>query len=164
MIVIHPGSGSRRKVWPLERFEALIRYLERHLRSRTAIVLGPAEGTEIQKDLKGMGERVPVLVEGLSILEVASVIEGCRLFVGNDSGISHLAAALGLPTVAIFGPTDPMVWSPRGEEVAVIQRKIDCSPCPKEKFHQCRTFECVREIGVEEVLKGMERMGVRFQS
>jgi len=164
LIVIHPGSGSRKKVWPLERFVDLIHYLETHLRSKTVIVLGPAEGREIQDGLEGMGEGAPLLVKGLSLLQVASVIERCRLFIGNDSGISHLAAALGLPTVTIFGPTDPIVWSPRGEKVVVIQKKIDCSPCPQGRFFLCRDFECVREIGVEEVLKGLKRMGIRFQS
>jgi ADP-heptose:LPS heptosyltransferase len=164
LIVIHPGSGSKKKVWPWERFVDLVHYLERHLRLRTVIVLGPAEGTEIQNGLEGMGEGAPILVKGLSLLQVASVIEGCQLFIGNDSGISHLAAALGLPTVALFGPTDPMVWSPRGEKAVVIQKRIDCSPCPREKFFLCRDFECVRAIGIEEVLKGLERIGVRFQS
>jgi ADP-heptose:LPS heptosyltransferase len=99
-------------------------------------------------------------VKGLSLLELASVMEGCRLFIGNDSGISHMASALGIPTIAIFGPSDPSVWSPRGEKVWVVRKGIPCSPCAQEKILQCTEIECLRGIGVEEVLKGLERVGV----
>jgi ADP-heptose:LPS heptosyltransferase len=166
-IIIHPGSGSKKKVWPLERFLDLIHYLQKHLRSRIIIVLGPAEGLEIEKHFEemewNMGTNAPILAKGLSLLELASVMEGCRLFVGNDSGISHMAAALGLPTIAIFGPTDPMVWAPRGEKVVVIRAEIPCSPCSQEKFFQCQHLECLRGIETADVLKGLEKLGLGFQ-
>jgi ADP-heptose:LPS heptosyltransferase len=82
-------------------------------------------------------------------------MEGCRLFIGNDSGISHLAAALGIPTVAIFGPTDPKVWSPKGRNIAVVRQEIPCSPCPQERFFQCRHFECLKGVEMEHVLDGI---------
>jgi ADP-heptose:LPS heptosyltransferase len=91
-------------------------------------------------------------------------MEGCRFFIGNDSGISHMAAALGLPTVAIFGPTDPRVWSPRGEKVVVVRKEIPCSPCPQERFFQCKNFECLKGIEISEVLRGLERMGLELTS
>jgi ADP-heptose:LPS heptosyltransferase len=58
---------------------------------------------------------------GLSLVETAALLERCTLFVGNDSGLSHLAAALGIPTVAVFGPTDPSVWAPRGRRVEAVR-------------------------------------------
>ncbi|MEW6377805.1 MAG: glycosyltransferase family 9 protein, partial [Thermodesulfobacteriota bacterium] len=121
---------------------------------------GPAEGTEVQKAFETMEDTTPILAKGLSLLQIASVMEGCQLFIGNDSGISHMAAALGLHTIAIFGPTDPTVWSPRGEKVLVIRREIPCSPCPQERFFLCKNFECLKMIETEEVLKGLEKMGV----
>lgn len=165
VIVLHPGSGSKKKVWPWERFGDIVGYLRKHLRSRMLIVLGPAEGAEIRKTFEGreweMGDTAPILAKGLSLLQLASVMTGCRLFIGNDSGISHMAAALGLPTVAIFGPTDPKVWSPRGEKVFVVRKEIPCSPCPQERFFQCQHLECLRGIEIEDVLKGLKRMGLR---
>lgn len=160
VMVLHPGSGSKKKVWPWERFVDLAGYLQKRLGSRILIVLGPAEGEEVQKAFERMEGPSPILAKGLSLVRLASVMEGCRLFIGNDSGISHMAAALGLPTIAIFGPTDPKVWSPRGEKVLIIGSKIPCSPCPRERFFQCKDFACLKGIEMEEVLKGLNKMGV----
>ena len=166
VIVLHPGSGSKRKVWPLERVLDLIGYLRKHLQSRMLIVLGPAEGPEIRKTFERMeresSDTAPILAKGLSLLQLASVMADCRLFIGNDSGISHMAAALGLPIVTIFGPTDQRVWSPRGKKVFVVRREIPCSPCPQERFFQCQHLECLKGIETREVLKGLERIGVKL--
>jgi ADP-heptose:LPS heptosyltransferase len=162
VILIHPGSGSKRKVWPTERFLDLAHALQGHLGSKILVVLGPAEGPEVQKVFGRMESFV--LAKDLSLLQLASVMEGCRLFIGNDSGISHMAAALGLPLIAIFGPTDPSVWSPRGERVFVVRKAIPCSPCSKERLLQCKDFECLRGIGVEEVFRGLEKLGIEAKS
>ena len=122
VMILHPGSGSKRKVCPFHPFIHLARTLQDRLRSKILIVLGPAEGPDVQKAFETMGPNVPILAKGLTLLQLASVMEGCRFFVGNDSGISHMGAALGLPTVAIFGPTDQRVWAPRGEETVVTCR------------------------------------------
>ncbi len=160
VIIFHPGSGSKRKVWPLERFLRLARTLQEDLNRRILIVLGPAEGVEVQKVFEEMEPKAPLCVKGLSLLQLASVMEGCRLFIGNDSGISHMAAALGLPTLTVFGPTDPNVWSPRGKKVAVVRKEIPCSPCSQERFFLCKTLKCIHQIELGDVLKGLERMEI----
>ncbi len=162
VIILHPGSGSKKKVWPVSRFLELVHYLQAHLDSKNLILLGPAEGSEVQKVFEEMRPTPPILVKGLSLIQLASVMKGCQLFIGNDSGISHMAAALGLPAIVIFGPTDPRVWSPRGENVTVVRRVIPCSPCPEERFFQCNDFECMKEIETREVLQGLEKMGMKF--
>lgn len=163
-ILLHPGSGSKKKTWPVERFIELFHYLQRHVGSRVFVILGPAEGPEIQKAFEeiqwDLGPRAPVLVKGLSLLGLASVMEGCRLYIGNDSGITHMAAALDIPTLAIFGPTDPVLWSPRGRSVVVVRRKMECSPCTQERFFQCQRPECLQQLGMEEVLKGLKGLGI----
>jgi ADP-heptose:LPS heptosyltransferase len=160
VIILHPGSGSKKKAWPLDRFLSLARTLQDRLGSRMLVVLGPAEGPDVRMAFEGVGLSAPVLAKGLTLLQLASVMEGCRFFVGNDSGISHMAAALGLPTLAIFGPTDQRVWSPRGEETVVVCREIHCSPCPQERFFQCRDSECLKAVEVKEVLEGLEEIGI----
>jgi len=162
VIILHPGSGSRKKVWPLERFLTLAQTLRDHLGSKILIVLGPAEGPEVQKAFEKLEPTAPFLAKGLTLLQLASIIEGGWFFVGNDSGVSHLAAAVGLPTIVIFGPTDPRVWSPRGEKTFVVHREIPCSPCPEERFFQCKGFECLKGIEMGEVLKGLGGIGVEF--
>jgi ADP-heptose:LPS heptosyltransferase len=161
VIVIHPGSGSRKKVWPLVRFLELVNHLQAHQDLKPLIVLGPAEGAEVQKAFEEMRSSAPILAKGLSLIQLASVMKGCRLFIGNDSGISHMAASLGLPVVVIFGPTNPKVWSPRGERVRVVRLGIPCSPCPQEKFFQCKDFECMKGIEIKEVLQAFESMDIK---
>jgi len=163
-IILHPGSGSKKKAWPLDRFLSLARTLQGRLGSRMLVVLGPAEGPDVRKAFEAAGPNAPVLATGLTLLQLASVMEGCRFFVGNDSGISHMAAALRLPTLAIFGPTDQRVWSPRGEETFVVCRGIHCSPCPQERFFQCKDSECLKAIEVSEVLEGLEEIGIQLTS
>ena len=164
VVILHPGSGSKKKVWPLDRFLDLAHRLQDDLGSKVLVVLGPAEGPEIEKAFEGIGPTAPVLAKGLTLLQLASVMEGCRFFIGNDSGISHLAAALGVPTVAIFGPTDQRVWSPRGEKTFVVSRAVHCSPCPQERLVRCEDFECLRGIETEEVLEGLKRISVELKS
>lgn len=112
-VVIHPGSGSPTKNWPFDRFTRLAESLE--ARGRTvAWCLGPAEE----------GFRLPPearVVRKESLVDLARTLAACSLYIGNDSGITHLAAAVGCPTVAVFGPTDPSVWAPRGEHVRVVR-------------------------------------------
>lgn len=163
-IVLHPGSGSKKKVWPLERFLALAQAFQNHLDSKILIVLGPVEGPEVEKTFTGMKPRPAFFVKGLSLLQLASVMEGSRLFIGNDSGITHLAAALGLPTVAIFGPTDPEAWSPRGKKIWVVRKEFPCSPCSQERFIQCKGMECLKAIELGDVLRGLEKIGIGLKS
>jgi heptosyltransferase-3 len=103
-IVIHPFSGSGRKNWPLRL------YLE--LASRLPC---PVEWTA------GPEEELPQAVRFSNLFDLARWIRGARLYIGNDSGITHLAAATGVPTLALFGPTAPDMWAPRGENVTVLQ-------------------------------------------
>jgi ADP-heptose:LPS heptosyltransferase len=160
VIVLHPGSGSKKKVWPLDRFVSLARILQDRFGSKILILFGPAEGSEVERVFEGMDPQASIQVKGLSLLELASVMNGCRLFIGNDSGISHMASALGIPTIAIFGPTDPRVWSPRGEKVWVVRKETPCSPCNRERILQCTEIGCLKGIGIEEVLEELEKMGI----
>src|SRR5687768_6456139 len=105
-ILLHPGSGSPTKVWP--GFRLLAETL-----SDVAIIIGPCE----------TGFTTPhARLEGLSLPDIAREISNCRLFVGNDSGITHIAAYWGAPTVALFGPTDPEIWRPVGRRVRILKR------------------------------------------
>lgn len=102
-IVIHPFSGSGRKNWPLPRF----RQLSERLSLRTEWVVGP-------------DEQLPNAQRFDDLSALARWIRGARLYVGNDSGITHLAAATGACTVALFGATAQSVWAPRGDCVTVV--------------------------------------------
>lgn len=114
-ILIMPGSGSPKKNWPSERFVELAGLLPRG--RPAAIILGPAEAG-CERVFADRGLRV---LQGLELGEVAAIAAMAAAFVGNDSGVSHLAAAVGTPGVVLFGPTDPRRWRPLGK-VKVISR------------------------------------------
>lgn len=112
-VVVHPGSGGRGKNWPIEHFEAVAAALEARGRTVTWCV-GPADHETV----------LPIdrpLIAPKSLVELAQALAAARLYLGNDSGITHLAACVACPTVAIFGPTNPRVWAPRGSHVKVVQ-------------------------------------------
>jgi hypothetical protein len=108
-VVIHPGSGGRRKNWPIDNFLRLAESLGRDV----TWLAGPAEEeTAFPPGVDPCRED--------NLVELARLLAQSRLYIGNDSGITHLAAAVGTPTAAIFGPTDPQVWAPRGRQVEVV--------------------------------------------
>ena len=110
-IVVHPGSGSPSKNWPAERFVEVIRRLRSHHKEVVAVV-GEADVAGAALLAREMPD-LPLL-SGLSLTELAETLSECASFLGNDSGITHLAAAVGLPVVALFGPSEPDTWAPRG--------------------------------------------------
>ena len=118
-VAIHPGSGGQRKRWPVARFAEVA------LRAAQPVVwlLGPAEGDD--REARAIGEQAGTVADDLPLSTLAGLLACCRAYLGNDSGVSHLAAAVGAPTVALFGPTDPAVWAPRGPHVAVLDGKGD---------------------------------------
>lgn len=120
IVAVHPGSGGVHKCWPLKNFCRLGALLADR-GYQVVFVIGPAErerwGAEIVAAVKA---QVPLL-EDVSLAELAAVLGCCAAHVGNDSGVSHLAAALGVGTVAIFGPTELQHWRPLGPQVRTCQ-------------------------------------------
>jgi heptosyltransferase-3 len=129
-VTIHPGSGSPAKCWPAESCAPLVR----RLTTPVLLLEGPADAAACERLRALLPPSCPTVpAAGLSLLQSAAILERSALFVGNDSGISHLAAALGVPTLAVFGPTDPAVWAPLGRRVAVVRsRDPGAWPMPDE--------------------------------
>ncbi len=121
-IVIHPGSGAREKCWPFERF---LEVADGLTGVQIQWLLGPAEmerfpeWTEILQTRMAADPRQSLVVEP-DLARVAEHLSAADLYLGNDGGITHLAAALGIPTIALFGPTDPRVWRPLNPNVTVV--------------------------------------------
>ena len=113
--VIHPGAGSPDKCWPVENFLALARQID----PPTVFVLGPVELDRWSARAIDDIRREAPLATCPALGALAGMLAGAAAFVGNDSGVSHLAAAVGAPTVALFGPTSPAHFAPRGPRVTV---------------------------------------------
>ncbi len=132
LLGVHPGSSTAHRMalkrWPAGHFRGVI---ERALGERPDLTVwlfaGPEEGELVASIAAGLGERV-VVVTDLPLMEVAQRIAACTCFLANDSGLMHLAVAVGVPTVGLFGPTDPARTAPRGH-IALQARGVDCAPC-----------------------------------
>lgn len=122
-VVIQPFSGGRRKNWPLSRFRELADLLPL-----------PVEWTA------GPEEDLPNAHRFENLFELASWIRGASVYIGNDSGISHLAAATGVPVIALFGASNHLVWQPRGKHVTLVVR------ASLEEIHVADTLEVVMEV------------------
>lgn len=148
-ILLHPGSGSPRKCWPLQRFVASA-YRLRQMGYRPAFVLGPAEVERFHD----AGERIPTDLPSVfpddPVQLLHRLLEAGAL-VGNDSGVSHLAAHCGLPTLALFGPSDPRRWHPRGRTVRVLRGAPDCAPCFEREPANCPDPRCMANTSVDVV-------------
>ena len=132
LAMIHPGSGSRHKCVTPAVLLPVLEGLEAE-GMQPLLLDGPADHEMVQRLLIHMA-RDPILLSGLSIRLLAGVLSQVDLFLGHDSGVTHLAALLGTPTVALFGPTEPARWAPRGRAVTVIRE----NPC------RCVSWDAVR--------------------
>jgi len=121
LLLLHPGSGSPRKNWPPQRFAELARRARDELGVGIAVALGPAEEQRAGELQSALGPVAQAWFDRLPLELLAGLLSGCAGFVGNDSGVTHLAAACGAPVAAVFGPTDTEVWGPRGRNVRVVR-------------------------------------------
>ncbi len=150
-VILHPGSGSPKKNAPLELFLSLY-YRLKNLGFEPLFVLGEAENN-LWEVLKSFNT---YKVE--DILEFAKLLKGGLAFIGNDSGFTHLASYLGVPTIAIFGPTDPTLWKPIGPKTVVIYKNFQCSPCFPKVCSAAVEKECLKVIKTEEILTAFEKL------
>ena len=146
LAVIHPGSGSRHKcVKP----EVLLEVLEGLQGFESLLLQGPADKEMIERLLLRM-PRAPIVLRGLPMRLLAGVLMEADVFVGHDSGVTHLAALLGAPTIALFGPTDPARWAPRGPAVTVMNEHL-CSCSSWDAVRRCENKPCL-ELSAHAIL------------
>jgi lipopolysaccharide heptosyltransferase II len=168
LISIHPGASwnSKYKCWPIERFILLIgRLVEEY--NANIIVIGSnkeAKSGEIIANAIG-NSNVINLVGKTSVAQMAAVIKKSDFFIGNDSGPLHIALALDIPCIAIFGATAPQQILSETDKCIVVNKRTGCSPC---YLHQpdfdppCESPKCLDEISVEDTMKAFQTMLYRF--
>jgi ADP-heptose:LPS heptosyltransferase len=120
-IALHPGSGSERKNWPEANWAELLQLLVTHTGWSLLLVGGEAEGDRLQQLAAPLPPHRVTIAQHLPLAELATRLQPCTAFVGHDSGITHLAAALGLPTFALWGDTVEAVWRPPGKHVVILR-------------------------------------------
>ena len=157
LLLFQPGARYSLKVWPPERFAQLADRLSDQFGCRI-LLGGDQREREVAEQVARKTRCAPVVVAGkFSLLQFASLVKRCALFVGNDGGAMHIAATVGTPVVALFGPTYPQRWGPRGELTQVIYKGLDCRAC----YHPtCLRGDdsCMQQITVDEVFSAASRM------
>jgi ADP-heptose:LPS heptosyltransferase len=128
VVAMHPGSGGAHKRWPATHFAALADRLTMSQGATILFITGPADHPVGQEVCAAMQTNRIVIAAGLELDHVAALLAQATLYIGNDSGITHLAAAVGTPTIAILGATDPQRWAPRGRHVHVLTSPSLLSP------------------------------------
>ncbi len=118
-ITIHPGSGGAGKNWPLQNWIGL---LERPELKRSPLIIAGGEADRAQlQALRSVAGKEVHFADNLPLPHLAAVLQQSRFFLGHDSGISHIAAAVGTPCLLLFGPTDPEIWAPQNESARVLR-------------------------------------------
>ncbi|MGH7231745.1 MAG: putative lipopolysaccharide heptosyltransferase III [Nitrospiraceae bacterium] len=157
LVLLHPGARYWFKAWPAERFAELADRLSEAYGCEV-LVGGGSQDRAMAEAIQARA-RVPLksLAGRAGLRHFAAVVKRCAVFIGNDSGAMHIAAAMDAPIVALFGPSNPAEWGPRGRRVAVLYKGLDCRPC----FHPtCRRGEdhCMRQISVDEVFAAASKL------
>ncbi|MBI2950525.1 glycosyltransferase family 9 protein [bacterium] len=163
LIGVHPGSSAEVKQWPPERLAQAVDRLTLGWGARVILTGGPGE-VRLAWEVARHTETSPVVVAGnLTLSQSVALIERCDLLLCGDSGPMHIAAAVGTPLVALFGPTDPRHWGPRTPRHRVVRRRLFCGPraaCiagPRPECPRGRAA-CIQDISVEEVVEAAEAL------
>jgi heptosyltransferase-2 len=121
MLALHPGSGSESKNWPEEKWAALLQELINATAYRLLLTGGEAEGERLQRLAAALPPARFRVAQSLPLVDLARLLQQCGGFVGHDSGVSHLAAAVGLPGVVLWGATREEIWRPPSPEVTLLR-------------------------------------------
>lgn len=165
IIGVHPGSIHYRKAWhkrwPKEKFASLCDRLITQYKAKILIFEGPSE-RGLAKEIADLMRNKPVTVANLKLGQVMAIIKKCHLFIANNSGLMHIAAATGTPVVVITGPTNPKWDGPWGVKYRIVRKALTCSPCYTYTlpYFSCRRkdFACLYEVTVEEVLEKVKEL------
>jgi ADP-heptose:LPS heptosyltransferase len=156
LVIIHPGARQEYLRWNEGKFSHIAWRLMREKKAKIIIIGTPQERKLVEKVCSGIPEK-PFYYLDLTLSQLISLLSKGKLFIGNSTGPMHIAAALGIPVVAIFGPQHPkdsyLRWGPWSQKSIVVSRETGCSNClPSE----CRGFKCLQSVSEDDVWVGIE--------
>ena len=158
--VAHPTALYVSKQWPAREFAEIEQYLERAYGLRTVYVCGAGKNERETLNRIETQNRRPILAaQGWTLQEVMALTAGARVFVGNDSGPAHIAAAVRIPVLVIFGSSHAAAWKPwRPVDAAVVQNYFDCNPCPGDRCYVYEEPRCILSVSAEQVKVCLEAL------
>lgn len=155
IVGIHPFSLNPARSWEITKFAALCDKLV--LEKGVVLFLLIRKGdSRVDKMLKLIHNNQTYVTNDCDLAQMIAFIKECSVFVGNDSGPMHIAAALNVPVVGIFGPSNPVRFGPLGENNIVVKNDLPCAPCSSTP--DCKTLECIKSITVDEVYQAVNKL------
>lgn len=165
LIVVHPGASKPERGWHMERFGILCQKLVKEYRAKIVLLGDAKEAGRLEQIRRFAPDDVVPFPPDRSLLEVAALLEKGRLFIGNDSGMMHLASMVGVPVVGIFGPGSPLTSGPfmDADKQEIVSANFDCSPCRQKFFKDCKPSLhnkpfCLEDISVQDVAEAVARL------
>ncbi|HSR67862.1 MAG TPA: glycosyltransferase family 9 protein [Acidobacteriota bacterium] len=155
--LIHPAAAFDTKQWAARHFAEIGDRLQERFKLPVAVTAGPGEKVLVE-EVGALMKRRPLLIEPLPLDRFAALVSRCALYLGNDSGPMHMAAAFKRPVVAVFGSSDWRVWRPWNTPHRLIKADLPCIPCPGYTCHLYDQPRCIRSIGVDQVWQAVEEL------
>ncbi len=154
LLALHPGASCPSKIWPYQRFAEVADKLNQKYGFKILVLAGPKELGLAEKLISHMQAKAVNLAGRTSVSQLASILKRCRLFISNDSGPVHIASAVGVPVISIFGRgqegLSPQRWGSLGLKDKILHKKIGCIEC---LAHNCvKNFACLKAITVDDVM------------
>jgi ADP-heptose:LPS heptosyltransferase len=152
IIAVHVGSGDPQKRWFPDRYRDVISSIVGS-GAKVLLLSGPSDDDIVGLVYEGAERDNVFIVRGIPIRKVAAIIERSTLFLGNDSGLMHLASAVGIPIVSLFGPSDPVTWGPIGARNVIVIGNCTRIDLDEEACRSCGFQECLDSIKTEDVIR-----------
>jgi len=157
LVAVHPFSLWQYKEWQIREWISLIRYLKDYAGFSVIVTGSPPERARAMALKEPFDAHVFNLAGKTTIGDLPAILQLCRLFIGVDTAALHIAAAVGVPTIGLFGPSSPSTWAPRGDRHCVISKGMPCQPCREKGCNGSEKSRCLDELKAEEVIPQVER-------
>jgi len=156
-VLVHPAAAFDTKTWAAENFARVVEYLTE--RGLIAVAVAAPNEANVIADVRGHTRAPLISFTDLRLPEITALAARASLFVGNDSGVAHIAAAVGVPQVVVFGSSNVAHWRPWAHASAeVVREEMPCAPCPGYTCAEFDAPECIRRVPVERVMAAVERV------
>lgn len=165
LIALHPGGSKEPRRWHTERFSMLCQKLIKEYRAKILLIGNTGDQETLSQIQKGCPSNSTISLTKLNLQQISAVIRKSDLFIGNDSGMMHLAALVGTPLVGIFGPGHPETTGPyiSSDKQEVIFKNYPCSPCRQKFFQECKPSPhnkpyCIEDISIKDVMEAVRKI------
>jgi len=155
-VLVHPAAAFTTKQWPASNFAELIGRIAATSR-QVVVTAGPGE-EPLLEEIRGLTAGSACIVPPMSIPDFIAMASLCDLYVGNDTGATHIAAALGKPIAVVFGSSDSAVWRPWGVRYELVRSDLPCIPCPGYRCLEYSEPRCIQSIDVDRVFAAVSRL------